>query len=83
MKRTLDITKKFLQSQVPLYHLHHPLTADHRVKLATVWPLTLKLSKNERAQYLVTLYWDGWGSTQCMGAWSVEPCFNEGPICSL
>ena len=83
MSRTLDITDKFRQSQVPLYHHHHPSTADHRVKVATVWPLTLKLSKNERAQYLLALCRDGWRSTQCMGTWAVEPCYNEGPICSL
>ena len=83
MKRTLDITKKFPHSQVPRYHLHHPLTAYHRVKVATVWQLSLKLSKNERTQYLLALCQEGWGSTQCMGAWSMEPCFNEGPICSL
>ena len=34
MSRTLDITDKFRQSQVPLYHHHHPPTADHRVKVA-------------------------------------------------
>ena len=37
--------EKISRSQVPLYHHHHPSFADHRVKMQTVFPLTLLVIK--------------------------------------